>query len=103
MSDHIHWMPCKPGETPRPAPTIMSQEDAIEFLGMKDGNKPLESLNYWRRIGKLRGAYVSLGRHSYLLTDLIEFIKNKSQEAPIVVKPPSKAFGKNRERRIPKL
>jgi hypothetical protein len=75
-----HWLPTKP---PRPAPTILSAEEAVILLridtsGVKNPEKTLE---YYRRSMNLPGRLV--GRNIvYLLDELLEWVRNTAKDGP---------------------
>lgn len=94
----VHWLSTDP---PRPAPTIMSEEETIIFLRINTIGiaKPRNTLAYWRNRGFLKSMRVS-NKFVYRLEDALAFAErlSKASEHPDLKKP-TEAFGKNRPRR----
>ena len=93
-----YWMPTKPGEQPRPAPSIMCEQDAISFMGIGHVPNAHKTLGHWRRKGILRGSYVSKGNWSYSIEDVIKFLEYLANNAQAKAKIGPKKQ-KRRERR----
>ena len=63
----------------RPAPEVMTQEDAIQFLRLNDANlkNPATTLQYYRDKGELNG--IRIGKTiRYTKEDLLNFLRNQS-------------------------
>lgn len=61
----------------RPAPAVMTAEEAAAFLRLDDNGKAERCLKYWRDTGQLRG--VRLGRRvRYRLEDIQTFLAAKA-------------------------
>jgi len=63
----------------RPAPAILTAEEAISFLRL-DGPHPARTLKYWRDQGRLTG--VRLGKRvRYPLAEVMRFVAQKTAES----------------------
>lgn len=71
------WLPTDP---PRPAPEVMSAEDAALYLGLGNSNKARQTLEYYRVQGKLKGTRI--GREmKYRLAELQRFVREQETSA----------------------
>lgn len=98
----VVWMPCKPGEVPRPAPAVLSEAEAIEFLRIGHATNPQRTMAHWRSSGKLPAAR-TCKNFVYRIEDLLELVKilASSKTSRVKIKAPTTAYGKNRKRRVP--
>jgi len=64
----------------RPAPHVLTADEAAEFLRL-DGGNPAETLRYYRETAGLRA--VQLGRRvRFRLTDLLRFLDDQQARNP---------------------
>lgn len=62
----------------KPAPYVMTAQQAAEFLQIESGN-PDETLRNYRQTGRLRGTQIS--KHvRYLLPDLLRFLELQGEK-----------------------
>jgi len=61
----------------RPAPAVMTADEAASFLRLDDGPNPLRTLKFYRDSGQLAG--VRLGRRvRYPLPEVLRFLAEKT-------------------------
>jgi len=58
----------------RPAPFVLTQDEAIRFLRIENIPHPENTLRYYSERGLLKGTYIGKGRF-YAATELVEFVQ----------------------------
>jgi hypothetical protein len=83
VPDVVVWMPCAPGEQPRPAPPLLTADEVCQLLRLNESGcaNPLRTLEYYRQNGLLPG--IKNGRRvMYPLASVFRFIQNKLRDQP---------------------
>ena len=64
----------------RPAPSVLTAEEAVVFLRLDQTNikNPVQTLRYYRERGLLRGIKIGL-KLRYRLTDLLDFLERLAE------------------------
>jgi hypothetical protein len=81
LPDVTVWMPCAPGEQPRPAPPLLTALECCQMLRLDTGVKnPLRTLEHYRARGLLTGIRVGRG-YVYPLSSVWRFVQLKLKES----------------------
>ena len=83
VPDVVVWMPCAPGQQPRPAPPLLTTEEVIEILRLNESGcrNPRRTLEYYRQQGLITG--IKTGRKvMYPLKSVFQFIQTKLRDQP---------------------
>jgi hypothetical protein len=83
VPDVTVWMPCAPGEQPRPAPPLLTADEVCQLLRLDVSGcrNPRRTLEYYRQQGLLSG--IKSGRTvMYPLASVYTFIQHKLRDQP---------------------